>query len=133
MKSLPVLKEHDAKRLAKILGRGELIPILNNTKWTELIEEMLSAKEMKPQFRTRSVFAPPGFVTGWDGDWYYHIHPVADLEWVEIRAESPEWLVDDLRKHNIPFSDEQSVVRVWGLYATRHATLLEVAPVTSTQ
>lgn len=114
MKNLPSLSEHDASRLSKLVAGGKLIPILNNTKWVELIDEMLNAREMEPQFRTRSIFAPPGFVTEWDGEWYYHIHPVAELEWIELRAASPEWLLATLRRHNIPFSEEHGIVRVWG-------------------
>jgi hypothetical protein len=112
---LPPLSDHDVDRLSRLISDGHLIPALNNTKWAELIEEMLHAGAMKPQFRTRSVFAPLGFVTEWDGEWYYHIHPVAELEWVELRAASPEWLIATLRKHSIPFSEEeQGVPRVWG-------------------
>ena len=114
MKNLPPLSDRDASRLSKLVTGGHFIPIINNTKWAELIEEMLNAKEMKPQFHTRSVFAPPGFVTEWDGEWNCHIHPVAELEWVELRAASPQWLHETLRKRNIPFSEEQGVVRVWG-------------------
>lgn len=114
MNNMPLLNDKDAKRLANSLARGELIPVLNNTKWAELIGEMRNGKEMKPQFRTRSVFAPSGFVTDWDGEWYHHIHPVAELEWVEIRAASPDWLLEVLRKHGIPFSDEGGFIRVWG-------------------
>lgn len=113
-KSLPPLGDRDAYRLSKLISDGHIIPILNNTKWAELIDEMLDAGAMKSQFRTRSVFAPPGFVTEWDGEWYHHIHPVAELEWVELRAVSSEWLIAMLRKHNIPFSEEQGVLRVWG-------------------
>lgn len=112
--SLPPLGDRDAYRLSRLISDGHLIPVLNDTKWAELVEEMLDAGAMKPQFRTRSVFAPPGFVTEWDGEWYHHIHPVADLEWVELRAASAEWLIATLRKHSIPFSEEQGVPRVWG-------------------
>lgn len=112
--NLPPLGDSDAHRLSRLISDGHLIPVLNNTKWAELIEEMLDAGAMKPQFRTRSVFAPSGFVTEWDGEWYHHIHPVAELEWVELRAVSSEWLIATLRKHSIPFSEEQGVPRVWG-------------------
>ncbi len=75
---------------------------------------MVEACKEKPRFRMHSVFAPPGFVTEWDSEWYYHIHPVAEIEWLELQATSRAWLEDVLRKHSIPFSYEQDVVRVWG-------------------
>lgn len=114
MKKLPPLNERDASRLSKLVAGGHLIPVLNNTKWAELVAEMANAKDMNPQFRTRSVFASPGFVSEWDGEWHYHIHPVAELEWMELRAVSAEWLLATLRRHNIPFSEENGVLRVWG-------------------
>ncbi len=115
MKDLPKLKTEDAKKLSRLLSAEELFPILNDTKWLELIGEMLEAPEgMAPKFRTRSVFASKGFMTEWDGEWYYHIHPVAELEWVELQASSEDWLCDILRKHNIPFTIENGVPRVWG-------------------
>ncbi|MCZ2498111.1 hypothetical protein GN316_15200 [Xylophilus sp. Kf1] len=103
------------KRLAAMVKRGELHPVLNHTKWAELRSEMLSApNDVSPKFRARSVFAPPGFCTDWAGEFYYHIHPVADLEWIELKADSQEWLVMALRRHTIPYSLEDGVVRVWG-------------------
>lgn len=114
MKPLPPLIALDKAKLARLVADGQLIPVLNNTKWSELIEEMLGGAELKPQFRCRSVFAPPGYMTEWDGEWYHHIHPVAELEWVDLRATSEDWLRQALRKHNIPFSIEQGVLRVWG-------------------
>jgi hypothetical protein len=114
MRSLPTLSEQDTRRLSRMITEEQLLPVLNNTKWASLIEAMLNAREMKPQFRTRSVFAPPGFVTDWDGDWYYHIHPVLELEWVELRAASRDWLFETLRLKHIPFTEVAGVVRVWG-------------------
>ncbi len=103
------------KRLAGMVKRGELHPVLNHTKWAELRTEMLSApSEQHPQFRARSIFAPPDFCTSWDGEFYYHVHPVADLEWMELQATSSDWLRDILRRHSIPYSLEEGVMRVWG-------------------
>jgi hypothetical protein len=114
-KEMPRPAEGDMKRLNGMIKRGELYPILNHTKWAELRTEMLAARrEQSPRFRARSVFAPPGYCTEWDGEFYYHIHPVADIEWIELKATSQEWLRDTLRGHNIPFSVEDGVVRVWG-------------------
>ncbi|WP_367619321.1 DUF6678 family protein [Paraburkholderia sp. SEWSISQ10-3 4] len=98
-----------------MLSRGELYPVMNHTKWAELRAAMLSAsREMALQFRGRSVFAPPGFCTEWDGEFYYHLQPVADLEWIELRSKSEVWLRDTLRRWSIPYSVEAGVIRVWG-------------------
>lgn len=112
---MPRPDEHHTKRLAGMLERGELYPILNNTKWAELRSEMLAApRDQAPRFRARSVFAPADFCTEWDGEFYYHMHPVAHIEWLELKARSQEWLQTTLRVHNIPFSIEDCIVRVWG-------------------
>ena len=111
---LPALNPADQKKLAALLRKGAVLPMLNLTKWAELIEAMQAAGEQRPQFRLRSVFAVEDFVTAWDGEWYCHIHPVAEIEWLEIRSRSPEWLDGVLRKHGIPFSIEAGSVRVWG-------------------
>lgn len=84
---MPRPDEKVTNRLTGMAKRGELYPILNNTKWAELRSEMLAAPwEQEPKFRARSVFAAPDFYPGWDGDFYYHIHPVADIEWLELKA-----------------------------------------------
>ncbi|CAN7504563.1 hypothetical protein LJR131_003480 [Polaromonas sp. LjRoot131] len=114
-KTMPRPEEADMKRLSAMIKRGELHPVLNHTKWAELRAEMLSAPpDQCPKFRARSVFAPPGFCTDWDGEFYYHIHPVADLEWMELQALSNNWLREALNRHSIPYSLEGGVIRVWG-------------------
>jgi hypothetical protein len=91
-----------------------MVPQLNNTKWSELIQAMLDSPQMKPEFRLRNILAAGEYCTDWDRDWHYHIHPIAEIEWIEIRAASQDWLLVALRTHNIPFSMENGVPRVWG-------------------
>ncbi|GKS83566.1 hypothetical protein AVMA1855_05460 [Acidovorax sp. SUPP1855] len=114
-KAMPRPTDEDMKRLSAMVQRGELYPALNHTKWAELRAEMLAAPgEQHPQFRGRSVFAPPGFCTAWDGEFYYHLHPVAEWEWIELQAASVQWLQEVLKRHGIPYSVEAGVIRVWG-------------------
>lgn len=108
------LSEHDQDRITKLIAGGELLPVMNNTKWAELIGEMRSAPDVKPQFRLRSVFSTTDHVTNWDGEWQYHIQPVQEIEWVELRANSQDWLISILSKYSIPFSIENGFIRVWG-------------------
>lgn len=113
--TLPKPSSTDVKRLARMIQSGELIPVLNDTKWAELRAEMLAAPDgQAPRFRARSVFAPAGWQTSWDGEFYYHLHPVIDIEWIELKAASEDWLRVALKRHSIPFSVESGVVRVWG-------------------
>jgi len=108
------LSEKDNKHLSRLIARGEILPVMNNTKWSELIGEMREAGEMQPQFRLHSVLAPLEFVTNWDGDWHYHIQPIKEIEWLDLRAESQDWIFSTLAKHSIPYSIEDGLVRIWG-------------------
>ena len=101
-------------KLHKLLAAGTILSVMNKTKWAELIEAMLRSPQMQPEFRLHSVLAPSGYCTDWDGDWHYHIHPVAEIEWIELRAVSLDWLLSTLRKHNLAFSIEGETPRVWG-------------------
>ncbi len=66
------------KRLAGMVKRGELHPVLNQTKWAELQAEMLAAtSEQRPPFRARSVFAPPSLCAERDVEFYHHRHPLS--------------------------------------------------------
>jgi hypothetical protein len=111
---LPRLGEHDKRKLDRLLTSGELLPVMNNTKWGELVAAMQESPQQQPEFRVRGVLANGDFVADWDGEWHYHINPVAEIEWVELRANSEQWLVTMLNAHSIPYSLEAGVVRVWG-------------------
>lgn len=114
MHQFPGLDDASRAKLAKLLAAGELVSVMNNTKWSELINSMLDSPEMAPKFRLRGVLAPSGHVMEWDADWHYHIHPVAEIEWLELKALSSVWLETTLRKCNIRYSIEEGTIRVWG-------------------
>ncbi|MEO4016368.1 MULTISPECIES: DUF6678 family protein [Pseudomonas] len=114
MHQLPEPDEIAKAKIRKLLSDDMILPVMNNTKWAELIEAMLSAPEMSPEFRLHSTLAPSDYCTGWDRDWHYHIHPVAEIEWIELRAVSLDWLLSTLRKYNLPFSLEEGTPCVWG-------------------
>lgn len=114
MHQLPELDEVTKAKIRRLLTAGMIFPVMNNTKWAELIKAMINAPQMKPEFRLHSVLAPSDYCTDWGREWHYHIHPVAEIEWIELKAVSLDWLLSTLRKHNPPFSLEDGVPRVWG-------------------
>ncbi|MBK5410820.1 hypothetical protein JFU58_20025 [Pseudomonas sp. TH34] len=114
MHQLPELDEVTKAKIRRLLTAGMIFPVMNNTKWAELIKAMINAPQMKPEFRLHSVLAPSDYCTDWDREWHYHIHPVEEIEWIELKAVSLDWLLSTLRKHNLPFSLEDGVPRVWG-------------------
>ena len=107
-------EENERLKLARLMASGDLIPVMNDTKWRELVAELRACPELKPQFRKKDVFAVDGYVSNWDGEFHYHIHPVETIEWLELRSGSPSWLSSCLSKHSIPFSLEGGTPRVWG-------------------
>lgn len=114
MHQLPQLDEISRIKLKKLLAMRGMVPVMNNTKWAKLINTMLHSPEMVPQFKLRSVLASSDHVMDWDGEWYYHIHPVAEIEWIDLKALSCAWLESTLRQYSIPYSIEAESFRVWG-------------------
>src|SRR5476651_2757217 len=76
MHQLPELDEVTKAKIRRLLTAGMIFPVMNNTKWAELIKAMINAPQMKPEFRLHSAFAPSDYCTDWDREWHYHIHPV---------------------------------------------------------
>jgi hypothetical protein len=114
----------------------ELRPVMNDTKWRELIGSMrlLQDRGWLIQHHAKDVRGPWPSPRGWDGEWYYHLLAWKDLEWVDIKCDhregqaykAPIALSDEeqkaiyaeiraaLNEHAIPFSIESGLVRVWG-------------------
>ena len=116
--------------------QAELQPIMNDTKWRELIAEMRELQEQGfvVQHRAKDVTGSWPSPRDWDGEWFYHLVPWKGLEWVDIRCEErqdgprkPSRRLDAaeiaaverdicarLKKHGIPNSREGGLIRVWG-------------------
>ncbi len=114
----------------------ELRPVLSDTKWRELIASMRRLKDCGwlVQHHAKDIRGPWPSPRGWDGEWYYHLYPWKDLEWVDIKCDhregrpfrGPVALNEEeqsainagiraaLKEYAIPFSVESGVVRVWG-------------------
>lgn len=111
---LPQVDEHTKAKICRLLAAAKMVPVMNNTKWSALVMAVLGAPEMKTEFRLRSILGRCDYSTHWDRDWHHHIHPVEEIEWIELRAASQDWLLSILRTHHIPFSQETEGLRVWG-------------------
>lgn len=98
-----------------------MIPAMNNTKWNEVRLAMLDL-DPTPQWRTRD--RHNGFVSSWDGEWYYHFLREGgydSIEWVEIRPTQISQLpvvVETLREIGVPghVHDNDNVVTVYGYF-----------------
>jgi len=69
--------------------KPDLQPLMNNTKWDEL---RLAMYELQPSPKWRTCDAQSGYVSNWDGDWFYHFR-AGGYEWIlwaELLIESDE-------------------------------------------
>ena len=115
MPHLPKLPQVEAAKLARLIREEQIYSVMNNTKWSELLNDILTLPPLeRPSLRMRSVFAPAGFITDWGQSWDYDLCPVEDLEWIDMLPDSRNLLTSILAKHNIPYSIEGNLVRVWG-------------------
>ena len=48
MHQLPELDEVKKAKIRRLLTAGMIFPVMNNTKWAELIKAMINAPQMKP-------------------------------------------------------------------------------------
>ncbi len=96
------------------------------------------------QHHAKDVDGPWPSPRGRDGEWFYHLRPWKTLEWVDIWCEEhqgkpytvPVRMSEEeieeiageiqawLRAHNIPFSIEEGVTRVWGYIRPRNAGVM---------
>jgi hypothetical protein len=89
---------------------------MNNTKWEQLRVAMIELDGFRPQWRAKDL---SGFVSSWDGEWYYHFRDggYASIEWVEIRVNSPDQdgaVATALRRVHVPGRRIENGFRVYG-------------------
>ncbi len=119
----------DSERLARYITRENLVSIMNDTKWDELRDCMLSLEGLAPKYRTMCLRVQDENGYYWDSDWFYHLPTYKCIEWLDIdpihRAFQRQLIEEKgtdlndkikemLRSKNIPFSIEDSYIRVWG-------------------
>jgi hypothetical protein len=104
------------KQKVRRLMEGEaLTSTMNETKWRELCMAM-GSRAHPPPFRLHDLFARPGYVSGWDREWYYHPFPYVSIEWLEIEPMAGEKLEleEILRAVGAPFEVHGNLLRVYG-------------------
>ncbi len=121
-------QKKDRERLENYIRREQLVSIMNNTKWAELRELMLSL-DKKPRYRVQCSNADSIHSEAWDRDWYYHLPPYKAIEWLGIDpiiterrghllpdklTNQLDAIVGKLSNKSIPYSMDNSRIRVWG-------------------
>lgn len=61
---------------------------MSDTRWRELRDAMYALGDLRPRWRTQNV--GNGYLSDWDGEWYYHFEQdgFASIEYVEIEVGS---------------------------------------------
>lgn len=121
-------QERDLRRLRRYVQEQQLVSVMNDTKWCELRNAMLSLART-PKYRLQCLLSPPADLGNWDGDWYYHLPTFAWIEWLDIdpiHRKNRGYLVEDertdltadlvalLEQHSIPFEANGSYLRIYG-------------------
>jgi hypothetical protein len=93
------------------------IALMNDTKWDELRLGMYGLGSLSPVWRTRA--RENGYVSRWDGDWFYHFRDggYATIEWVEIATpgiDQRRAVLEVLRRVHVPGEETASGFRVFG-------------------
>ncbi|MGV1752326.1 DUF6678 family protein [Agrobacterium sp. CG674] len=96
-------------------GSDVLNPVMNNTKWNELVLEM---DELTPS-PAWSTLSMNGHNYGPDRDWLYHFTEggYEDIVYVDIHVETPmqrELVLSALRKVHVPGEETSAGFRVFG-------------------
>ena len=124
-------QQKDADRLQRYIEREQLYPVMNNTKWREGIDALLSIEGFHVCFRVRCLRDandPP--MNYWDGSFPYHIpRPFKVIEWLDIdplmkihrgHIVAPEIrdftaeVIQALNSKNVPFVQIGDVIRIYG-------------------
>lgn len=130
----PEQKKND-ERLRRYIEREQLYPVMNNTKWQETVDVLLSIKEFAVRFQVKCLRAAEPSTNYWDGSFPEHIpYPYKTIEWLNIdpivklhrgRLIAPETrdftkeVERALESKNIPFVRKKDVIRIYGYTRTR--------------
>jgi hypothetical protein len=94
----------------------QFIPLMNNTKWNEIREEILNY-DSPPKWRTKDLNT--GYISLWDNDWFYHFSEGGydSIELLEIHAEEESIktdLIQIMKKIHVPGEVFSSSIKVYG-------------------
>ena len=116
------------KELIKFIAKRQLVSVMNQTKWRELCQEFSQNNTIDPSVRYKLIYSDQlfGFSPVWWNELLYDAPAIEWLDFNPIELESRGILVSPketnisdeiltiLKRHNIPYSMEQSYIRVWG-------------------
>ena len=118
----------DITKLKKQIEREGLVSLMNDTRWRQLIDDLLAAK-LFPKFRVK-VVGESQPAADWELSFPHHLpQQYLCIEWLELSAAFshrrgklvPDEIIDRseeleqiLRQTRVPFTMQDNVYRVWG-------------------
>ncbi|MEM5345638.1 DUF6678 family protein [Paraburkholderia azotifigens] len=96
-----------------------MIPVMNDTKWSELRMGMHGLGELSPRFRVRSLRS--GGISAWDREWFYHFFGRREEdEWVEVEVTTTaqhDAVLRLLQSVHVPGITTENGFRIFGYVA----------------
>jgi hypothetical protein len=122
-------QQADHERLKRYIVREQLCSVMNNTKWREALAALQAIPHFHVRFRVKCLREDDPDPNQWDGSFPWHVPRFDSIEWLEIDPLLRQYrgaLVDDvlvdftepvtqaLRSVHVPYSIENSRIRIWG-------------------
>lgn len=120
----------DAERLRGAIEREQLVSVMNDTKWCEAIAVLQELEGIAIAFRVKTVRGAAPSTSAWEHSFPWHLpRPWETIEWVDINpivryrrgqlladeeVDFTEQIVQALRSVYVPFSYEETAIRIWG-------------------
>ena len=93
---------------------------MNKTKWDEIRLSMYNLGiNMKTAIKWRTKDVKNGYISNWDGEWYYHFKNggYETIEWLEISTPNniiKEAILNELKKIHIPSKIQEGSIMIYG-------------------
>lgn len=109
------MRTDDAVRVRNVATDRGLASCMNDTKWRELCEAFRHWPK-SPRFRIRDLLADEGYISDWDGEWYYHPLPYVSIHWLEVELSEDQipQALDLCKRIGAPIERSPMGLRVWG-------------------
>lgn len=123
-------QKKNAERLRRYIEREQLYPVMNNTKWREAIDALVSIKGFAIHFRVKCLRGAEPSMDYWGGSFPEHIpYPYKVIEWLDIDPlmklhrgqlvapeirDFTEEVQQALSSKNVPFVQMGDVIRIYG-------------------
>jgi hypothetical protein len=115
METISKKQSDEATKVRRLAAERGLVSYMNDTKWRELCMGFY-AWEKSPRFRVHDVLASEGYVSEWDGEWFYHPRPYVSIQWLEVEliAELLPVAIAMCKKIGAAAEIAGAGLRIWG-------------------